>query len=150
MMANISMATVADRSPKRRRCRLNLSISVARSAARHDYRLSPVASAGPDRPQQHAARHARSGQRRHRPGDGQWRRLQQEIPIEQRSADATMTTVDGRIETVRIVPGGSPVANYGFDVTPSRLVSGLITERGVLQADRDALASAFPERAANR
>jgi len=73
-----------------------------------------------------------------------------QIPIEQRSADevATMTgrTADGRIETVRIVAEGSPVANYGFDVTPARLVSGLITERGVLQADRQALAGAFPER----
>ena len=73
------------------------------------------------------------------------------IPIEQRSADevATVTgrTKDGKIETVRIVPEGSPVANYAFDVTPARLVSGLITERGVLQADRAALASAFPERA---
>jgi methylthioribose-1-phosphate isomerase len=48
---------------------------------------------------------------------------------------------------VRIVPDGSPVANYAFDVTPARLVSGLITERGVLQADRGALAQAFPERA---
>src|ERR1700731_596434 len=74
-----------------------------------------------------------------------------EIPIEQRSADegATMTgrTADGRIETVRVVSDGSPVANYGFDVTPSRLVTGLITERGVLQPDRGALAPAFPERA---
>jgi methylthioribose-1-phosphate isomerase len=74
-----------------------------------------------------------------------------QIPIEQRSGDevATMTgrTADGRIETVRIVSDGSPVANYAFDVTPARLVSGLITERGVLRADRDALASAFPERA---
>jgi methylthioribose-1-phosphate isomerase len=74
-----------------------------------------------------------------------------QIPIEQRSADevATMTgrTSDGRIETVRIVPDGSPVANYAFDVTPARLVSGLITERGVLQADRTVLARAFPERA---
>jgi methylthioribose-1-phosphate isomerase len=74
-----------------------------------------------------------------------------EIPIEQRSADevATMTgkTADGRIETVRVIPDGSPVANYGFDVTPSRLVTGLITERGVLPATRDALARAFPERA---
>ena len=61
---------------------------------------------------------------------------------------ATMTgwTADGRIETVRIVPEGSPVANYGFDVTPARLVSELITERGVLHANRDALARAFPER----
>jgi len=75
-----------------------------------------------------------------------------DIPIEQRGADevATMTgrTAGGRIETVRIVPEGSPVANYGFDVTPARLVSGLITERGVLKADRASLAAAFPERLA--
>ena len=74
-----------------------------------------------------------------------------EIPIEQRGADevATMTgkTKNGRIETVQIVPDGSLVANYGFDVTPARLVTGLITERGVLAANRDALAAAFPERA---
>ena len=73
-----------------------------------------------------------------------------DIPIEQRGADevATMTgrTADGRIETVRIIPDGSAVANYGFDVTPARLVTGLITERGVLPATRDALAKAFPER----
>jgi methylthioribose-1-phosphate isomerase len=73
-----------------------------------------------------------------------------QIPIEQRSADevATMTgrTADGRIETVRVVSGGSPVANYAFDVTPARLVTGLITERGVLAPDRGALAGAFPER----
>jgi methylthioribose-1-phosphate isomerase len=77
-----------------------------------------------------------------------------QIPIEQRSADevATMTgrTVDGRIETIRVVADGSPVANYGFDVTPSRLVTGLITERGVLKPDRGALAGAFPERAVSR
>jgi methylthioribose-1-phosphate isomerase len=74
-----------------------------------------------------------------------------QIPIEQRNADevATMTgrTADGRIETVRVVSEGSPVANYAFDVTPARLVSGLITERGVLKASPDALAQAFPERA---
>ena len=74
-----------------------------------------------------------------------------EIPIEERSADevATMTgrTADGRIETVRIVPDGSAVANYGFDVTPARLVTGLITERGVIAASRAALAGAFPDRA---
>jgi methylthioribose-1-phosphate isomerase len=74
-----------------------------------------------------------------------------EIPIEQRGGDeqATMTglTADGRIETVRVVPQGSAVANYGFDVTPARLVSGLITERGVLATTRTALAAAFPERA---
>jgi methylthioribose-1-phosphate isomerase len=75
-----------------------------------------------------------------------------QIPIEQRGAeevtDVTGRTADGRIETVRIVPEGSPVANYGFDVTPARLVTGLITERGVLKADREALSAAFPERTA--
>lgn len=74
-----------------------------------------------------------------------------EIPIERRGADevATMTgrTADGRIETVRIAPEGSPAANYGFDVTPARLVTGLITERGVIAASRAALKGAFPERA---
>ncbi len=74
-----------------------------------------------------------------------------EIPIEQRGAEEVATisgkTNDGRIETVRIVPDGSPVANYAFDVTPARLVTGLITERGVLKAERGALAAAFPERA---
>ena len=73
-----------------------------------------------------------------------------EIPIEQRGPEevATMTgkTKDGRIETVQVVPDGSPVANYAFDVTPARLVTGLITERGVLAANREALAEAFPER----
>ncbi|HUI94660.1 MAG TPA: S-methyl-5-thioribose-1-phosphate isomerase [Xanthobacteraceae bacterium] len=74
-----------------------------------------------------------------------------DIPIEERGADevATMTgeTADGRIETVRVVPQGSAVANYAFDVTPARLVTGLITERGVIAPTRAALAQAFPERA---
>jgi methylthioribose-1-phosphate isomerase len=73
-----------------------------------------------------------------------------QIPIEQRGAeevtDMTGRTKDGRIETVRIVADGSPVANYAFDVTPARLVTGLITERGVLRADPAALSAAFPER----
>ena len=73
-----------------------------------------------------------------------------QIPIEQRAASEvthlTGRTADGRIETVRVVPDGSSVANFGFDVTPARLVTGLITERGVLDANRAALASAFPER----
>ena len=59
----------------------------------------------------------------------------------------TGKTSDGRIETVQVVPDGSAVANYAFDVTPARLVTGLITERGVLLANREALAAAFPERA---
>jgi methylthioribose-1-phosphate isomerase len=73
-----------------------------------------------------------------------------EIPIEQRApeevAEMTGRTRDGAIQTVRIVPDGSPVANYAFDVTPARLVTGLITERGVIAANRAALAAAFPER----
>jgi methylthioribose-1-phosphate isomerase len=75
-----------------------------------------------------------------------------EIPIEQREAKevATVTgrTSNGGIETITIVPEGSPVANYAFDVTPQRLVTGLITDRGILEASREALQRAFPERAA--
>ncbi|HEY6383779.1 MAG TPA: S-methyl-5-thioribose-1-phosphate isomerase [Pseudolabrys sp.] len=74
-----------------------------------------------------------------------------EIPIEQRAADEVAMvsgkTASGDIEKVRIVPDGSPVANFAFDVTPARLVTGLITERGIVQANRAALARAFPERA---
>ncbi|HEX8026910.1 MAG TPA: S-methyl-5-thioribose-1-phosphate isomerase, partial [Vicinamibacterales bacterium] len=59
-----------------------------------------------------------------------------EIPIEERASEEvtkmTGRTADGKIETVTITPEGSPAANYGFDVTPARLVSGLITERGIV------------------
>ncbi len=72
-----------------------------------------------------------------------------EIPIEQRSGEEvskmTGRAPDGRIETVEIVPAGSAVANYAFDVTPARLITGLITERGVAAASRDGLAGLFPE-----
>jgi len=51
---------------------------------------------------------------------------------------------------VRVVPDGSAVANYAFDVTPARLVSGLITERGIIAPQRDALAAAFTQRAQAR
>jgi methylthioribose-1-phosphate isomerase len=74
-----------------------------------------------------------------------------EIPIEQRGpeevAHITGKTADGRVVSVQVVPDSSPVANYGFDVTPARLITGLITERGVIGANRAALAAAFPERA---
>jgi methylthioribose-1-phosphate isomerase len=70
------------------------------------------------------------------------------IPIEQRSAeevtDVTGRTADGRIETVRITP--SDAANPAFDVTPARLVTGLITERGRCAATAAGLASLFPGR----
>ncbi len=74
-----------------------------------------------------------------------------DIPIEERAADevATVTgrTKQGRIETVSIVPEGSPVANPAFDVTPAEYVTGIITERGVADASRQGLAALFPEHA---
>jgi methylthioribose-1-phosphate isomerase len=73
-----------------------------------------------------------------------------DIPIEQRDAtevtEMTGRTKDGRIETVIVTPEGSPAANYAFDVTPGRLVTGLITERGVCEASEDGLKGLFPER----
>jgi methylthioribose-1-phosphate isomerase len=72
-----------------------------------------------------------------------------DIPIEQRDvAEVThMTgrTAAGGVETVGIMPEGSAAANYAFDVTPARLVSGLITERGVCAASKDGLAGLYPE-----
>ena len=61
-----------------------------------------------------------------------------EIPIEQRDANEIThmegLAADGSVQTVRIVPEGSHVVNYGFDVTPARLITGLITESGVRSA----------------
>jgi methylthioribose-1-phosphate isomerase len=54
----------------------------------------------------------------------------------------------GGTARVRLVPEGSAAANYAFDVTPARLVTGLITERGLCAASRDGLLSLFPERRA--
>ncbi len=74
-----------------------------------------------------------------------------EIPIEQRGAvevtDVTGRTSDGTIATVRVAPVGSAVANPAFDVTPARLVTGLITERGCCDASAEGLAALFPEHA---
>ena len=71
-----------------------------------------------------------------------------EIPIEERSAaevtDVTGRTADGTIATVRVAPADSPAANPAFDVTPARLVTGLITERGRCEASADGLAVAVP------
>jgi len=71
-----------------------------------------------------------------------------EITIENRAADeiamVTGIAADGRLESVRIAPHGSSCAtNPGFDVTPARLVTGLITERGVCAANRAAIAAMF-------
>jgi methylthioribose-1-phosphate isomerase len=74
-----------------------------------------------------------------------------EVPIEERGGEEVALisgeTADHRIETVRIVPQGANVANYAFDVTPARLITALITERGVIAPTREAIAAAFPERA---
>jgi methylthioribose-1-phosphate isomerase len=73
-----------------------------------------------------------------------------EIPIEERaSAEVTEMTgrlADGQIATMRIAAPDSPAANPAFDVTPSRLVTGLITERGRCAASADGLRALFPER----
>ena len=71
------------------------------------------------------------------------------IPIEERSSDE-VTRIhgqldDGTISTVIVTPEGSPAANPAFDVTPARLVTGLITERGIAQPSRDGLLDLFPE-----
>jgi methylthioribose-1-phosphate isomerase len=52
----------------------------------------------------------------------------------------------GDVVRVRLVPEGSAVANPAFDVTPARLVTGLVTERGVAEASREGLLALFPER----
>jgi methylthioribose-1-phosphate isomerase len=74
------------------------------------------------------------------------------IPIEERSGEELALlsgrTRDGRIETVRITPDGSPCGNWAFDVTPARLVTAFVTERGVCPANEAGLLSLFPERAA--
>jgi len=71
-----------------------------------------------------------------------------EIPIEQRAAEE-VAEIEGwngqAVQSVRLIPEKSGVANYGFDVTPARLVSGLITERGVCEASKQSILNLFPE-----
>jgi methylthioribose-1-phosphate isomerase len=73
-----------------------------------------------------------------------------DIPIEERSAreltHITGPTSSGAMETVRVVPEGSPVLNLAFDVTPARLVTALITERGLCPASPAGLKSLYPDR----
>jgi methylthioribose-1-phosphate isomerase len=71
-----------------------------------------------------------------------------DIPIEERSPDEllkmTGRTPSGMLATVEIAAPGSPAANPGFDVTPARLVTGFITERGTCAATEQGLRSLFP------
>ncbi len=75
-----------------------------------------------------------------------------EIPIEEREATEVTRmagrAADGRVVEVEITAPGSAAANFAFDVTPARLVTGLVTERGVAPASREGLLQLFPERQA--
>ncbi len=77
-----------------------------------------------------------------------------EIPIEERSADEVSFVqgrgADGKTVSVRISPEGTKAANPAFDVTPARLITGLITERGVCEASPEGMLKLFPERRPNR
>ncbi len=72
-----------------------------------------------------------------------------EIPIEERDPEE-VTHIQGlsggKMTRVLLTPKKSPAANYGFDVTPHRLVTGLITERGVCPASKEGLLAMYPER----
>jgi methylthioribose-1-phosphate isomerase len=73
-----------------------------------------------------------------------------DIPIEERSADEVLRVqgrlADGAVGSVAIAAEGTPASNPAFDVTPARLVTGLITERGLCIASREGLLSLYPER----
>jgi methylthioribose-1-phosphate isomerase len=72
-----------------------------------------------------------------------------DIPIEERSQDEVLwvpgKTREGKLDQVCIAPEATPAANPAFDVTPSTLVTGLITERGVSPANQEGLEKLFPE-----
>ena len=74
-----------------------------------------------------------------------------DVPIEERDADEVIVVSgleDDTLHSVRTVTSNSPVANFAFDMTPSRLVTGLITERGICDASEAGLAGLFPEHVA--
>ncbi len=71
-----------------------------------------------------------------------------QIPIEERDAtevEEMQGLCEGEIKSVRLTPTDSPAGNYAFDVTPARLVTGLITERGVCQATPESVLDLYPE-----
>lgn len=73
-----------------------------------------------------------------------------EIPIEKRDAHEIKymrgLSKDEKIEEILICPKDSPAVNYGFDVTPARLITGIITERGICKANEDAILNLYPEK----
>lgn len=73
-----------------------------------------------------------------------------DIPIEERDP-REVSHIPGRMENgevteVQLIPDGSVAANFAFDVTPARYITGLVTERGVVAANREAIGRCFPER----
>jgi methylthioribose-1-phosphate isomerase len=76
----------------------------------------------------------------------------QETPIEKRNGDELRFMegmTDGKVSAVEIIPAGIPVANYGFDITPARLVTAIITERGISLANKKSIFTLFPEKNLN-
>lgn len=72
-----------------------------------------------------------------------------EIPIEERGAEEVKYMeglCDGEIKKILLAPAESNATNFGFDVTPARLITGLITERGICKADKESILALFPER----
>ncbi len=76
-----------------------------------------------------------------------------EIPIEIREESEvthmTGCTSEGILQTIRLTPENSPSANYAFDITPARLITGLITERGICSASHEDLLTLYPEKASH-
>jgi len=72
-----------------------------------------------------------------------------QIPVEERESEEVRFiegVEDNVVHKVRLTPENSPAANYGFDVTPSRLISGLITERGICAASDEGVLALYPEK----
>jgi methylthioribose-1-phosphate isomerase len=72
-----------------------------------------------------------------------------EIPIEERDASEVRyisgKTKDGALETVQICPDSTPARNWGFDVTPARYITALISERGICEASEQGILGLYPE-----
>jgi len=72
-----------------------------------------------------------------------------QIPVEERDSDEVRFIEgweNGAVHKVRLTPENSPAANFGFDITPSRLISGLITERGICAASSEGVLALYPEK----
>ncbi len=71
-----------------------------------------------------------------------------EIPIEERGSEEVTYMdglLDGKVKRVLVTPKGSPAMNFGFDVTPARYITGLITERGIAKANKKDVLNLYPE-----